>query len=165
MKTKILTGALLVPALLAFGIRALPQQASPDKAQQGQTAPCQQNQGMMGQGQGMMGQGQGMMGGNQGMMGQGQGMMGGDMPMMMSQMATHHQEMTTLMSKLMESMKAIQAEKNPAALKSKLAEHQALLEQMHSRMTQQGKMMQMKPGNANPNCPGANGNVQPSTGG
>ncbi len=161
MKTKILTGALLVPALLAFGIRALPQQTSPGPAQQGQTAPGQQNQGMMCPCQGMMGQG--TMG--QGMMGQGQGMMGGGMPMMMGQMATHHQQMTTLMNKLMQSMKAIQNEKDPTALKSKLAEHQALLDQMRGHMMQQGKMMQMMPGKANPNCPGASGESQPTPGG
>ena len=92
-------------------------------------------------------------------------MMSGGMPMMMGQMATHHQQMTTLMNKLMQSMKAMQAEKNPAALKSKLAEHQALLEQMRGRMMQQGKMMQTMPGSANPNCPGTNAPAEPTPGG
>ena len=169
MKTKILTGALLVPVLLAFGIRALPQQPTPSQTQQGQTAPCQQIQGMMGQGkmmgQGMMGGSQGMMGQGQGMMGGSQGMMGGGMPMMMGEMASHHQQMTTLMNKLMQSMNAIQNEKDPAVLKSKLAEHQALLEQMRGHMVQQGKMMQVMPGKANPNCPGANAPAEPTPGG
>src|SRR5579862_9281423 len=57
----------------------------------------------------------------------GQGMMGGGMMMgMMGQMATHHQQMTSLMNKLMDSIKAIRDEKDPAALQQKLAEHQAL---------------------------------------
>ncbi|MBZ5661269.1 MAG: hypothetical protein LAO08_12755 [Acidobacteriia bacterium] len=158
MKAKLFTGFLLVASLLTLGIKALPQEGSAGQAQKEQTAPCQPNQGMMGQGQGMMGQGQGMMGENQ-------GMMGGGTPMMMGQMATHHTQMTTIMNKLMESMKAIQNEKDPAALKSKLAKHQALLEQMRSHVMQQGKMMQMMPGKANPNCPGACGNVQPTPGG
>ena len=62
---------------------------------------------------------------------------------MMGQMTTHHQQMSSLMNKMMSSMAGIQNEKDPDALKSKLAEHQALLNQMHNQMTQQGKMMQM----------------------
>ena len=165
MKTKILIGALLVAVLLAGGINALPQQPAAGQTQQEPTTQTQPNQGMMGQCQGMNGQGQclGMMGQGQGMMGQ--GMMDGGMPMMMGQMATHHQQMTTLMNKLMQSMKAIQTEKDPAALKSKLAAHQALLEQMRGHMMQQGKMMQTMPGKGNQNCPGMNGNVKPTPGG
>lgn len=67
---------------------------------------------------------------------------GTDMMGMMSQMTSHHQKMTTLMNKLMDSMKAIETEKDPAALKLKLAEHRALLEQMHAEMMRQGGMMQ-----------------------
>ena len=89
-------------------------------------------------------------------MGQGagrrQGTMGGGMMGMMGQMTTHHQQMSTLMSKLMESMAAIQNEKNPDALKSKLAEHRALLDQMHGQMMHQGKMMEMMSGQVNANC-------------
>ena len=95
--------------------------------------------------------------------GQGQGMMGGGMMGMMGQMTTHHQQMSTLMNKLRESMTAIQNEKDPEALKSKLAEHQALLDQMHSQMTQQGKMMQMMSGQIKTNCPaGADVSKKPS---
>ncbi len=50
------------------------------------------------------------------------------------------------MTKLMDSMKAIEAEKDPVELKRKLAEHRALLEQMHSKMMQQGGMMQKMSG-------------------
>jgi hypothetical protein len=70
------------------------------------------------------------------------GMMSGGMMGMMGQMTNHHQQMSALMNKLMESMTAIQDEKDPEALKSKLAEHSALLNQMHDQMMQQGTMMQ-----------------------
>ena len=38
-------------------------------------------------------------------------------------------------------MEAIENEKDPAALKQKLAEHRKLMEQMHGQMMQQGGMM------------------------
>lgn len=82
-----------------------------------------------------------MLGG--GMMGQGQEMAGRGIIMMMGQMTTHHRKMSALMSNLMESMAAIVSEKDPEVLNSKLAEHQALLNQMYSQMMQQGKMIQM----------------------
>jgi uncharacterized coiled-coil protein SlyX len=63
------------------------------------------------------------------------------------------------MSKLMQSMAAIEAEKDPAALKAKLAEHRALLEQMRSHMTNQGEMMQQMMGCTQP--PAASGGTQP----
>jgi hypothetical protein len=71
------------------------------------------------------------------------GMMSGGM---MGQMTKHHQQMSELMNKLMESMVAIQEEKDPDALKSKLAEHSALLKEMHDQMMQQGTMMQSMSG-------------------
>ena len=92
----------------------------------------------------------GAMGGgsmNEGMMGS-MGMMG--------QMGNHHKQMMDDMNKLMESMSAIEAEKDPAALKQKFAAHRALLDQMRSRMMQQGEMMQRMqhmmggPGNSQP---------------
>ena len=87
------------------------------------------------------------------------GAMGGGMmgPMgMMGQMGNHHQQMMDNMNKLMQSMSAIEAEKDPAALKQKLTDHRALLEQMRSQMMQQGEMMQRMqhmmggPGNTQP---------------
>jgi hypothetical protein len=93
---------------------------------------------------------------NPGMMGQGQRMMGG-----MSQMLTHHQQMSELMNKLTQNMTAIQNEKDPAALKAKLAEHQVLLQQMRDRMTQQGAMMQNMSGQIQQNCP-MTGNTPPT---
>jgi hypothetical protein len=77
-----------------------------------------------------------------GQMGNGQmgnGMMGGHM--MMGQMMAQHQEMSEMMSKMMQSMTAIDAEKDPAKLKALLAEHTALMNQMHDKMIGQGKMM------------------------
>lgn len=92
----------------------------------------------------------GMMNGGMG------GMMG-----MMGQMTAHHQQMSDLMNKLIESMSAIQTEKDPAKLQSKLAEHRALLEQMRSQMMQQGGMMQNMSGQVQQGCLGA-GTATPS---
>ena len=143
MKIRILTGTFLAAGILALGIGAAAQRSAGDQTQQDQTTQGQTNSGMMGGG--MMGQGAG----------QGQGMMGGGMMGMTGQMSTHHQQMTTLMNKLMQSMTAIQNEKDPEALKSKLAEHQALLNQMRSQMMQQGNAMQMMSGQIKQSCPGA----------
>jgi hypothetical protein len=143
MKSKVLTSTFLASALLAFGVGAAAQHShdhSQDSAQQAQSAQAQSNSGMTGGG--MMGQ----------EAGQGQGMMSGGM---MSQMATHHQQMSELMNKLMQSMAAIRSEKDPEVLKSKLAEHQALLDQMHNQMMKQGKNMQMMSGQMKQNYPGA----------
>ncbi len=136
MKTKVLTSAFLAAGLLAFGIGASAQH-SHDHSQD-QTTQSQSQPGMMGGG--MMGQGAG----------QGQGMMG--------QMTAHHQQMSTLVNKVMESMAAIQSEKDPEALKSKLAEHQVLLNQMQGQMMQQGKMMS---GQVEQSCPGAGETPKP----
>ena len=95
--------------------------------------------------------------------GQGQGMMGGGMMGMMGQMATHHEQMSALMNKLMQSMAAIQSEKNPKALKSKLEDHQALLDQMRSQMMQQGNMMQSMSGQIKHSWPGASETTKPPT--
>jgi hypothetical protein len=151
MKIRILTGALLAAALFAFGVGFSAQRTVANQNQQAQTTQGQTNSGMMGGG--MMGQGAGQ---GQGMMGGGQGMMG-----MMGQMTTHHQQMTGLMNKLMQSMAAIQSEKDPDTLKSKLAEHQALLKQMQGQMMQQGNMMQMMSGQIKQSCPGAGDTSKP----
>jgi hypothetical protein len=82
-----------------------------------------------------------------GMMGTAGGMMG-----MMGKMKGNQQQMFHLMQKLMTGMKAIEDEKDPAALKSKLAEHQALLNHMHAQMTQQGIMMSDVSGMMQTNC-------------
>jgi len=135
MRAKILMSMVLA-VVFAFGIGGAVQHLSANQAPKGDSAQGQSNAGMMGGG--MMGQGQGMMGGG-----------------MMGQMNTHHQQMTGLMNKLMESMAAIQSEKDPEALKLKLAEHQKLLGQMRGQMMQQGKRMQMMSGHAKQQCPGS----------
>jgi hypothetical protein len=122
----------LAAVISAFGIAAVAQQqkgsSNEPSSQPSQNQPCQP----------------GTMGG--GMMGMGT----------MGQMGNHHQQMVDNMNKLMQSMSAIEAEKDPAELKQKLAAHKALLEQMRSQMMQQGEMMQQMqhmmggPGNTQP---------------
>lgn len=113
MKYKVITTSILAASLSAFVVGSAIAQHD-EHHPQNQTTQDQSNPGTTGA-----------------------GMMG-----MMGQMMTHHQQMTGLMTKLMDSMTAIENEKDPAALKSKLAEHQALLEQMRTQMMQQGGMMQ-----------------------
>jgi hypothetical protein len=81
----------------------------------------------------------------------GRGMMSGGM--MMNQMMAQHQDMSQLMSKMMQSMTAINNEKDPGKLKALLAEHAALMNQMRSKMTGQGNMMQNVMSQMR-NCPG-----------
>jgi hypothetical protein len=81
----------------------------------------------------------------------GRGMMSGGM--MMNQMMAQHQDMSQLMSKMMQSMTAINNEKDPGKLKALLAEHAALMDQMRSKMTGQGNMMQNVMSQMR-NCPG-----------
>jgi hypothetical protein len=161
MKATILTSSFLATALLVFGVGAAAQRSSVNQTQQDQTTQSQSQSGTMGGGMmgegamggGMMGQG---MGQGQGQ-GQGRGMMGNGASMMsmMGQMTTHHQQMSALMTQLMQNMTAIINEKDPVALKSKLAEHQALLNQMHSQMMQQGNVMKRMSGQISSNCPAA----------
>lgn len=139
MRHTLVATSLLAGTLSVFAIGAAAQHADhhpEDQTTQDQTKPSQAQPGMMG---------------------------GGMMMNMMGQMTTHHQQMTTLMNKLIESMKAIENEKDPAALKLKLVEHRALLEQMHTQMTQQGGMMQDMPGMMMKNCPMMDNNANPST--
>lgn len=134
MRHSLPTALLLLVSLSAFALGGAAQkspQDSQDQTTQGQSPP-------------------GMMGG--GKMGRGHGTMGGGVMGTMGQMTTHHQQMSALMSKLMDSMAAIQNEKDPSALQSKLKEHQALLDQMRGHMMQQGKMMEMMSGQVNADC-------------
>src|SRR5271169_4284544 len=147
MRHKLITASLLAAGLTAFVVGGAAQKSQQNS--QDQTTQSQSNPGMMGGG--MMGQGAG------------QGMMSGGTMGMMGQMTTQHQQMSTLMNKMLESMAAIQNEKDPDALKSKLAEHQELMNQMHSQMMQQGKMMQMMSGQIKTSCPaGGDVNKKPS---
>jgi hypothetical protein len=135
MKTRTMTTAFLAGVLLIFGIRAAAQRPAGDATQPNQTTQGQSAPGMMGQG----------------------GMMG-----MMGQMQAHHQQMSALMNQLMESMAAMRSETNPEQLKSKLAEHQKLLDEMRSQMMGQGNMMKMMSGQVQQNCPAAGGTDKPT---
>ena len=135
MRHKLLAGTIFAATLSAFVIGGAAQKSQQNA--QDQTTQDESKPGMMCQGC-MMGQGQGMMGSMMGMMGQ---------------MTTHHQQMSEVVNKLMQSMTAIQNEKDPAALKSKLAEHGALLKKMHDQMMQQGNMMRNMSGQMKTNCP------------
>jgi hypothetical protein len=87
------------------------------------------------------------------------GMMGGGM---MGPMMAQHQELSQLMNQMLQSMTAINSEKDPARLKALLAEHAALLDQMRSKMVGQGNMMQNMAGQMK-NCPGMGGATQPAS--
>lgn len=117
MRPKVILVSILAMTLAAFAVQSARAQHN-EHHPQGQAAQDQSKPGMMGG-----------------------DMVGQNMTEMMSKMNGNQQEMFRLMEKLMASLKSIQDEKDPAALKSKLAEHQALLNQMHERMTQQGRMM------------------------
>jgi len=68
------------------------------------------------------------------------------MMQMMGQMKSQNEDMAALMKRLMDSMKVVQNEKDPAALRNKLAEHASLLEKLQSRMMQHVEMMRMMSG-------------------
>ncbi len=152
MKARMIATATLAAALVAIAVGAGAQNSPSDQSKKDDSTQSHAGPGMMGGG--MMGQGQGMMGG------QGQGMMMGQ-DGMTGQMQAHHQQMTALMNKLMDSMAAIQSEKDPEALKSKLAEHHKLLEEMRGQMMGQGNRMKMMGGQIQQNCPMTGGNAQP----
>jgi hypothetical protein len=129
MRHKVITVLILAVTLSAFAIAGAAQRSQQDSQDQTTQDQSKQDQSKPGTpGGGMMGQ----------------GMMGGDMRMgmTMGQMMVLHRQMTETMNKIMQSITAIQNEKDPAILKSKLAEHRALIEQMRNEMMQQGGMMQ-----------------------
>ena len=126
MKHLILTSAVLAAMLASFSVGTLAQHEEhhpQDQATQPQTqgAPAPTPAGPSApatMGSGMMGMGA------------------------MGQMMTRHQQMNETMTKIMQSMAAIENEKDPAALKAKLAAHRALIEQMRNQMMEEGGMMQ-----------------------
>ena len=131
-------GALTL-AMSALAVGGLAQRATQDQSPQSQQPTPRM----------MQGTGPGIMGGGKGTVGQ------------MGQMTNRHQQMIENMSKLIQSMAVIEAEKDPAALKARLAEHRALLEQMRSQMMHQGEMMQQMMGCTQ--APPANESAQPPT--
>jgi hypothetical protein len=146
MKTKALATLILPAILSAFAVAGVARQNAEPQAPPAQE---QCNPGMMTGG--MM---------SQGMMSQ--GMMSGGMTGMIGQMMARRAQMTELMGKLQQSMAAIQKEKDPAALKAKLAKHRVLIEQMRSLMIQQGGMMQGAQGAA-ASCPMTDATEKPES--
>jgi len=142
---KAIAVAALTLAMSAFAAGGFVQRPTQDQTSQ---PPLQQPAPRV-----MLGMGAGPMGGGPmgNMMGGGAGQMG--------EMMARHQQMMSNMNKLMQSMAAIEAEKDPAALKAKLAEHRAVLEQMRSQMTHQSEMMQQMMGCTQP--PAVSGSIQP----
>ncbi len=59
----------------------------------------------------------------------------------MGGMMDHHSEITQLMDKLAQSFAAVQAEKDPAQLAKKIAEHGAILKELQAKMAEHQKMM------------------------
>ena len=69
---------------------------------------------------------------------------GGSMPGgMMPQMMMGQNETAKLVDQLVKSFPAIETEKDPAALKAKLAEHEALLKELQAKIQAQSHMMDM----------------------
>jgi hypothetical protein len=60
----------------------------------------------------------------------------------MSEMKGEHREMAQLVAKITQSFAAVQAEKDPAALAKKLAEHSALLKELEMKVQAGTKMME-----------------------
>ncbi len=71
------------------------------------------------------------------------GMMSSDMMTQHQQMMSQHQELGNLIDQLNKSFAALENEKDPGVLKSKLAEHGALLKQLQSKFQQSSGMMGM----------------------
>lgn len=61
--------------------------------------------------------------------------------MMHSQMMKDQNETKALVDQLMKNFAAIEAEKDPTALKSKLAEHGALLKELQTKVQARSQMM------------------------
>ena len=57
-------------------------------------------------------------------------------------MMAHHQEIEKLVNQLTQSLAALENEKDPAVLRSKLAEDRVLLEQFQAKLRQGREMMQ-----------------------
>ena len=127
MKRKLMIFAILAIAMAAFVISGAAQRPqnyqdpSPqDQSRQDQSRPGAPGGGMMGGGM----------------------MMGMSMGMMIGQMSAHHDEITETMAKVMQSMNAItQNERNEKALRAKLAEHRALLDQLQTQLQEEGGTM------------------------
>lgn len=63
-------------------------------------------------------------------------------PMATEDMMSHHREMVELVDQLRKSLDTLESEKEPSAMKQKLAEHRALLDQLQTKMKHGSEMMQ-----------------------
>jgi hypothetical protein len=70
-------------------------------------------------------------------------MMQGGMKSQMPQMIIEQEEIGKLVNELMKSLAAIQNEKDSAALKKKLAQHDELLRSLQTKVQSQSRMMNM----------------------
>jgi hypothetical protein len=70
------------------------------------------------------------------------GMMSGNMMSQMPKMMMSQNETGQLVDQLVKSFAAIEAEKDGAALKEKLAEHSALLKELQTKVQSQSRMME-----------------------
>lgn len=61
----------------------------------------------------------------------------------MSAMMGEHREVADLVAKLSQSFAALQAEKDPAALAKKIAEHGVLLKELEAKIQAHSTMMEM----------------------
>jgi len=71
------------------------------------------------------------------------GMMSGNMMTQMPKMMMGQTETGKLVDQLVKSFAAIEAEKDPAALKATLAEHGGLLKELQTKVQSQSRMMDM----------------------
>ncbi|HEX5000228.1 MAG TPA: hypothetical protein VFY29_18550 [Terriglobia bacterium] len=60
---------------------------------------------------------------------------------MMKRMESEHHEMMELMQQAMKSLSELQNAKDPATMKSRMAEHAAILERMRAKMAEHEEMM------------------------
>ena len=125
MRYKTIAALILATAFAAFATGDLIAQQDQHPSQ---TQPEHQSTGMMG-------------GGMMSMMGQ-----MNQMNHTMGQMMTQHQQMSDMMAKLMQNMSAMQNEKDINKLHEMMKEQQGMLDQMHTHMMQQGRMMQQMMG-------------------
>jgi hypothetical protein len=71
------------------------------------------------------------------------GMMSGNMMIQMPKMMMSQTETGKLVDQLVKNFAAIEAEKDPAALRAKLAKHDALLKELQTKVQAQSHMMEM----------------------
>lgn len=74
-----------------------------------------------------------------------------------SAMVAHHQEMERLVNQLLQNFAALENEKDPEIMRSKLAEHRVLLKQLQSKITRCSEMMEKTGKQGKHSCMGGSG--------